>query len=159
LRNIHAILTKHILQKQQQGAFRKGNMFVVTKDGKIEYVAANPDIVGAEMEKLFHDIDVLLNATLNFNEVIYFASMLHLAFVKIHPFEDGNGRTARLLEKWFVAQKLGEKSWYIQSEKYYYTNHQTYYHHLSQLGLEYDELNYSKANLFVRMLPKSITEK
>ncbi|MBL0098191.1 MAG: Fic family protein [Bacteroidetes bacterium] len=35
--------------------------------------------------------------------------MIHLVFVKIHPLNDGNGRSARLIEKWFLAQKLGKK--------------------------------------------------
>ena len=62
---------------------------------------------------------------LTIEETFYFASMIHLMFVKIHPWNDGNGRSARLIEKWFLAQKLGEKAWYIQSEKNYYQNHQT----------------------------------
>ena len=43
LEQAHEQLTRHILQKSQQGKFRTGNMFVVTKDGRIEYVAAAPD--------------------------------------------------------------------------------------------------------------------
>ena len=39
----HAQLIKHILQQSQQGIFRKGNMFVISKDGKIEYVAETPE--------------------------------------------------------------------------------------------------------------------
>ncbi|WP_220392957.1 Fic family protein [Chitinophaga lutea] len=35
--------------------------------------------------------------------------MIHLVFVKIHPRADGNGRSARLLEKWFLAVKLGKR--------------------------------------------------
>lgn len=45
---------------------------------------------------------------------------LSQVFVKIHPWNDGNGRSARLLEKWFIAQKLGPKAWFLQSEKNYY---------------------------------------
>lgn len=128
-------------------------MFVLTKDGKIEYVAANPGKVKTEMQKLNDDIKMLLDTGLNFKEVLFFAAMIHLVFVKIHPFEDGNGRTARLLEKWFIAHKLGTKAWFIQSEKNYYSWHQTYYNNIRQLGLEYDELNYSKALPFLLMLP------
>ena len=82
--------------------------------------------------------------------------MVHLVFVKIHPFNDGNGRTARLLEKWFLAQKLGEKAWFIQSEKNYYHQHQTYYKNLRALGLEYPELDYTKTMPFLLMLPESL---
>jgi Fic family protein len=158
LEQTHALLTKHILQKAQQGKFRSGNMFVVTKEGKIEYVAASPDAVKTEMKKLYADIKLLLAAELNFKEVLFFASMIHLVFVKIHPFEDGNGRTSRLLEKWFIAQKLGAKAWFIQSEKNYYDKHQTYYTNIRRLGLEYEELKYSEALQFLLMLPASITQ-
>lgn len=155
LEKTHTLITRHILQKSQQGKLRTGNMFVVTNDGRIEYVAATPDKVEAEMERLFEDIKSLLLAELSFEEVFFFASMLHLFFVKIHPFQDGNGRMSRLLEKWFIAQKLGDNAWLIQSEKNYYVNHQTYYDYIRLLGLEYEELDYSKALPFLQMLPGS----
>lgn len=152
----HALLTKHILQKAQQGKLRKGNMFVVTKDGKIEYVAVSPEKVEEELNKLYKDISSLINCKLSFGEVLFFASLIHLVFVKIHPFEDGNGRTGRLLEKWFLSEKLGEKAWLIPSERNYYEQHQTYYNNLRKLGIEYEELEYSKALPFILMLASSI---
>ncbi|GIZ16581.1 Fic family protein [Capnocytophaga catalasegens] len=108
------------------------------------------------MEKLFHDIDVLIKKKPFLEEIFYFASFIHLIFVKIHPCNDGNGRTARLLEKWFLAQKLGEKAWFIQSEKMYFNNHHNYYQNIRKLGLEYTELDYSEALPFVLMLPTSL---
>ena len=131
-------------------------MYVTTNEGKIEYVAASPYIVHAEMNKLYADIEHLLSAHLSMQEVFYYASLLHLVFVKIHPFEDGNGRTGRLIEKWFLAEKLGEKAWLIQSEKNYYSKHQTYYNNIRLLGLEYEELDYPKALRFLMMLPQSL---
>lgn len=156
LKQAHQLLTKHILQKSRQGIYRTGKMYVLTKDGQIEYVAAAPAMVNPEMEKLYADIETLLPVNLPFEEVFFYASLLHLVFVKIHPFEDGNGRTARLLEKWFLAQKLGAKAWFIESERHYYEQHQTYYSHTRRLGLEYDELDYGEALDFLKMLPESI---
>ena len=101
---------------------------------------------------------MLLDEELNLQEVFFYASMIHLVFVKIHPWNDGNGRTGRLLEKWFLMQKLGEKAWYISSEKNYYKHHQTYYNNLRLLGLEYHELDYSKALPFLLMLPSSLKQ-
>ena len=159
LKQVHAQLTKHILKKEQQGKYRKGNMFVVAEDGKIEYVAAEPGKVKTEMKKLYADIEILLETDLSFDEVFFFASMLHLVFVKIHPFEDGNGRMSRLLEKWFLAQKLGSNAWFVQSERNYYDQYQIYYNNIRRLGLEYDELKYSEAMSFLQMLPGAINFK
>ena len=152
----HKLLSNHILAKNWQGKIRKQNMFVATPDGKIEYVATTPQEVETEMQKFYKDVDSLISAKLKIEDVFFYASLIHLVFVKIHPFNDGNGRTARLLEKWFLAQHLGEKAWFIQSEKYYYQNHQTYYNNLRALGLEYQSLDYNKALPFLLMLPSSL---
>ena len=106
--------------------------------------------------KFYADLELLLNSETSIEETFYYAAMIHLVFVKIHPWNDGNGRTARLLEKWFLAQKLGEKAWFVQSEKYYYQNHQAYNNNIRILGLEYDELDYSKSIPFLSMLANSV---
>ena len=149
----HKILSQHLIPKHQQGKYRIHNMYVTTPDGRIEYVAVSPYKVESEMNKFYHDIDLLLKETLSLGEVFFFASMIHLVFVKIHPWNDGNGRSARLTEKWFLSEKLGEKVWFLQSEKYYYQHHQDYYRNIRKLGFEYDELDYSKSLPFLLMLP------
>ncbi len=157
--NVHKILAKHVVAKYQQGKIRTENMYVTTPDGRIEYVAATPFEVKAEMMKFYADINILLEKNMDIDEVFFFASIIHLFFVKIHPFNDGNGRTGRLLEKWFISQKLGLKAWFIESERNYYNYHQTYYDNLRVLGLEYELLDYSKALPFLLMLPKSVLNK
>lgn len=152
----HKLLSKHIVATNWQGKFRNQNMYVTTSDGKIEYVAASPYEVEREMKKFYNDISVLLKEDLSIEEVFYFASFIHLIFVKIHPWNDGNGRTARLLEKWFLAQKLGNKAWFIQSEKMYYNQHNNYYKNIRLLGLEYPDLDYKQSLSFLLMLPTSL---
>ncbi|MBL7816202.1 MAG: Fic family protein [Saprospiraceae bacterium] len=72
-----------------------------------------------------NDISFLLSEQLSTIEKFYYAAVIHLLLLKIHPFNDGNGRTARLIEKWFLAEKLGEQAWFIPSEKYYYQTSMT----------------------------------
>lgn len=102
---------------------------------------------------------ILVKADLSFPETLCYASMIQLVFVKIHPFDDGNGRTARLLEKWGWAQKSGPNAWLVQSERNYYDNHQTYYNNIRRLGLYYEVLNYAEAMPFIQMLPNAINYK
>jgi Fic family protein len=156
LKEAHKLLSKNILDTPWQGNYRHQNMYVATEEGKIEYVAASPFIVSDEMIKFYSDLKILIDKKMSVEEVFYFASMIHLIFVKIHPWNDGNGRSARLCEKWFLSEKLGEKSWFVQSEKMYYLHHNEYYQNIRKIGLEYDELDYSMALPFALMLPKSL---
>ena len=93
---------------------------------------------------------------MSIEEVFYYASMIHLVFVKIHPWNDGNGRSARIIEKWFLAEKLGPWAWFVQSEKTYYQQHQTCYHNIRALGLELEGLDYTQDLPFLWMLSGSL---
>lgn len=61
----HSILSSGLLPKSQQGLIRTNPMFVINNDDQIEYVAAIPEIVKTELNKLFDDIVLLLNTDLN----------------------------------------------------------------------------------------------
>jgi Fic family protein len=151
----HKYISETIISESQyRGVIRDKNVGVFG-DGKKVYSGASKDIVEAEMTKLFADIKVLLDANLTVSETFYYASMLHLVFVKIHPFADGNGRSARLLEKWFLASKMGENAWFIQSEKLYQTRVKSYYKNVS-LGQSYDVVDYDFCLPFLLMLPMAL---
>ena len=154
----HSTLSSSLLPKSQQGLIRKNPMFVINSDDKIEYVAANPEIVKQELDKLFHDTEILIRSDLNPFEVFYYAALVHLVFVKIHPFQDGNGRTARLIEKWFLIEKIGQKASSVQLEKNYYKRLKDYYSNIKRVGLEYDELDYSRSLNFLLMTVLGIDE-
>ena len=107
------------------------------------------------MKYFFNSISTLLESKLTEEEVFYFASLIHLRFAHIHPFRDGNGRAARLLEKWFIAQKLGKEFWKIPSEEFYKNNQAKYYETIS-LGVNFYELNYDKCLSFLEILPNCL---
>jgi len=150
----HAILSKTLLIKSKQGKIRNEKVGVFGERGLV-YLAIEPELVKNETKKLFSEINNLIKKKFSMAESFYYAALMHLVFVKIHPFMDGNGRAARLLEKWFLAEKLGNRAWHIESEKYYYKNRNDYYHNV-HIGVNYHELNYEKSFTFLLMLPESL---
>jgi Fic family protein len=155
----HTLLAAHLLPNNKQGVCRTGNMLVMEhKTGKIQYEAAPFAEVKKLMSLFWEDIEKLKKENLSAIDVFYFAAFIHIVFVNIHPFEDGNGRAGRLLEKWFIAEKLGNKAWYLQSELNYYTNVNDYYKNLNKLGMFYEQLDYEKAIPFLLMLPNALKQ-
>jgi Fic family protein len=60
-----------------------------------------------------------------------FIATAHLEFVRIHPFMDGNGRTARLLETLLLAQHGWDARGLIALEPYYRANLAQYYNNIA----------------------------
>lgn len=159
VKKAHAILSSNLLPDKYQGQIRTNPMYVLNDKDQIEYVAASPYIVSKEFEKLFNEIEKLRDIELNSFEVFYYAALIHLVFVKIHPFQDGNGRTARLLEKWFLIEKFGMRANDIELEKNYWEHRSEYYQNIKKLGIEYDFLDYSQSLDFLLMTIESVKNK
>lgn len=70
---------------------------------RVHYVAPSPERVPMEMDKFI----AWFNRDENVSPVIR-SAVAHLWFVSIHPFEDGNGRLARILADMMLAR--GDKS-------------------------------------------------
>ena len=66
---------------------------------RVHYVAPSPDRVEAEMQRFIE----WFNSEKPVSPVIR-SAIVHLWFVSIHPFEDGNGRLARILGDMFLAR-------------------------------------------------------
>lgn len=150
----HKIFSETLLIKSKRGKYRIEQVGVFGKSG-LAYMAIEPEFVKQEMKTFFHDIEELISSGLSEKEVFYFASLIHLKFAHIHPFRDGNGRAARLLEKWFITEKLGRDYWKISTEEYYKLNQARYYETIN-LGVNYYELNYDKCLGFLEMLPNCL---
>ncbi|MBN2262438.1 MAG: Fic family protein [Prolixibacteraceae bacterium] len=154
LLNCHKIFSDTLLIRSKRGKYRIEQVGVFGKTG-LAYMAIEPEFVEKEMKMFFQDINELISTKLNETEVFYFASLIHIKLAHIHPFRDGNGRAARLIEKWFVAEKLGRDFWKVPSEEYYKKNQAKYYETIN-LGVNFYELNYDKCIDFLKMLPNCL---
>ena len=90
LKKIHGVMT--YLTVDESGEFRKGNEGVFDENGNCIHVCPPPEQVNELMKQLFKWME-------DNNGIIHpliLSSVFHYEFVFIHPFKDGNGRTARL---------------------------------------------------------------
>jgi len=148
----HAILSKGFISKGRQGVYRMEPIGVFSDHG-LEYLAVEPQFVNHEMYELFKVVSQLLTSRILPMEVFFWASWLHLMIVLIHPFSDGNGRIARLCEKWFLVRKLGTQMVFLSSEEYYFKERPNYYSAL-RLGANYWEADFSLSMPFLKLLPQ-----
>lgn len=151
----HKILSKSIQSFKIHRGKLRNQQIGIFGDGQMVYMGIDFKELKDEFSKLFHDINELIKRDLSYKEIFYYASMIHLLFEKIHPFMDGNGRTGRLIEKWFLREKIGENAWSIQSEKYYAEHRSVYYKNI-HIGPDYHAINLERSIPFLLMLPKAL---
>ena len=85
---LHRLFFKGI-DEEQAGIWRRVSIIVTGSD----YVFPAP----GELEGLMADLGRWMEEERDAMHPVRFAALLHLKFVTIHPFVDGNGRVARLL--------------------------------------------------------------
>jgi Fic family protein len=151
----HKILSKSILSFASHRGKLRNQQIGIYSEGKLVYMGIDFNDLKTEFSKLFFDIEELITSNLSYKEIFYFASMIHLLFEKLHPFMDGNGRAGRLLEKWFLSEKIGENAWSIQSEKYYAQNRSVYYKNI-HIGPDYYSIKLERCIPFLLMFPSSL---
>jgi len=88
IKQLHYLFFKNI-DETCAGVWRDKNIIVTGSD----YEFPAPD----ELEYLMNELGRWIESARNDMHPVRFAAMLHLKFVTIHPYIDGNGRVARLL--------------------------------------------------------------
>lgn len=96
IREIHKILLKGVRgQGKHPGEFRKGDVWIGpmgTVKEKARYLPPDATVVPELMEQLHK----FINNSENIHPLLA-CGIIHHRFEAIHPFEDGNGRTGRLI--------------------------------------------------------------
>ena len=129
---LHGILMRGLVESEKCGYFRKDDIYVVDDlgDGREKLRYKGPD--HTKVPFLINELlSWLIRAKKMDIHPIIKAAILHVEFVTIHPFTDGNGRMARLL----TATSLYLDNWdfrkIIVLEDYYNHNRLTYYNALN----------------------------
>lgn len=105
LLEIHKLISNHTMTEEAEGAFRKTNDVNVVDviDGEIIHHPPNEE----EIENLVKDLCNFFNEETEdpFIHPILKGCIIHFIVGFIHPFDDGNGRTARALFYWYLLRK------------------------------------------------------
>ena len=133
--DIHKGVLKGLIPESQRGRFRQEPVFVNNpKTGKPVYLP--PD--SQDVQNLMKDLVDFIKANSAKTDPLILAGIFHKQFVIIHPFTDGNGRTARLATKVLLAS-MGLDTFNLFSfENYYNKNVSRYFESVGVLGNYYD---------------------
>jgi Fic family protein len=82
------------------GLWRTGPIGVTASDGSLEY--RGPD--GDQVPQLMQEVVAWLAGGNRGSNVVVQAAMAHLNVVSVHPFRDGNGRIARIVQSLVLAR-------------------------------------------------------
>lgn len=134
--NIQKMVTNGLIGKQHLGRLREEP--VVVNDpytGNVVYIP--PDY--KDVKKMLNDLFEYIQKNNDIVDPLILAGVFHKQFVIIHPFIDGNGRTARLATKVLLA-KIGLNTFNLFSfENYYNKNVTKYFKEVGVFGDYYEE--------------------
>lgn len=125
IKQIHQLILKEI-DKENAGKFREVNVKITGS----KYLPPAPSFISG----LTKNFDSWLKDKKNQKNVIDYAALAHFKLVDVHPFIDGNGRTARLLMNLVLMNKGFPATIILKTDrrKYYQTLDQA---HQGKVGL------------------------
>jgi len=136
---IHKLVTDKTLPKNQSGFYRTGQVCVVSRrhgfPDRIIYTAPQAKRVPELMDNLIKWIEN--SEKENINPVVV-AGVVHQEIAAIHPFVDGNGRTARALAT-LILYKTGYDFRKLFALEDYYNKDRPFYYKAISMGENYDE--------------------
>lgn len=146
---IHKLVTDRTLPEEQSGYYRKGPVYVVRRrmgmPDETIYTAPDAKKVPQFMKDLIEWIQKSDKDAVN---PIIVAGIAHAEFAAIHPFADGNGRTARALATLILYQRGYDFRRIFAVEDYYNKDRPRYYKAINA-GRTYEE---RKPNYFTHWL-------
>lgn len=108
LLEIQALITNGTIKdKNDSGRFRKDEDNIVVQDavtGEVVYIPPKETVMEKELERLISYANTIEDET-DFVHPVLKAIILHFWLAYLHPFPDGNGRTARALFYWYLIKK------------------------------------------------------
>lgn len=138
LLEIHRLTVKDVLPDPSAGSYRKVRVVVGNpKTGKIAYTPPVPE----EVPFLTKSLLEWMNSEEAFDLLpAVQAGIAHYELARIHPFVDGNGRTARALATFILTKRGFDTKKFFALEEYYNENRPAYYSALANTDVKGGDL-------------------
>jgi Fic family protein len=129
IRSLHFMMLRHDMSRSP-GLWRPGPVFVHHEPtGQTVYEGPDAELVPGLVAELVSALQSADGAP-----ALVRAAMAHLNLVMIHPFRDGNGRMARILQSLVLAREGVLAPEFASIEEYLGRNTQAYYDVLAETG-------------------------
>lgn len=152
---IHKYTTRNVLPKEKSGRYRKESVYVVKRSiisTEVVYTCPNYKKVSELTSSLCSWINKVRKEKLS---PILIAGIAHAELAAIHPFVDGNGRTARLLATLILYTENYDFRKLFALDNYYNTNRPEYYRAI-HLGKDYGERSKSSLTDWLEYFVKGV---
>lgn len=125
---LHKMVIQGLVEKEKTGKFRPADVYVLDDLGDGREIVRFKAPPTEDVPKMITDLlDWLKKSKKQDVDPIIRAGILHLQFVTIHPFTDGNGRLARLLTQLQLYRDGWDFRKIIVLEDYYNRDRMSYY--------------------------------
>ena len=125
---LHKMVINGLVESSKTGKFRPADVYVVDDLGggkeKVRFRAPDATEVSDMISDLLEWLEGAKKASIH---PVVKAAILHLQFVTIHPFTDGNGRLARLLTQLQLYRDVWDFRKILVLEDYYNRDRMSYY--------------------------------
>lgn len=136
LKEIHTRTSYKILPDEEQGKIRTAQ--VIIRNRATGEVIFRPPPAVAVYSQLSEFFDWLNSPEGREHNTILRAGISHWELVRIHPFTDGNGRSARAMVLFLLFQEGYDVKKFFSIEQYYDQNPRDYYDALASVGGQRD---------------------
>lgn len=133
---LHQIITKDTLEDSSYyGQYRTGKQYVIVGNRRTGRVSFRPPVT-KEVPKLMDDLLSWINDNFKNNSInhVVQAGIGHYEFVRIHPFIDGNGRTARVLATLILIRNDFDIKRFFALDDFYNSDRPRYYQTLKNVN-------------------------
>ncbi len=137
LLKLHQNITHYTLEYTHlEGQYRTIPVYVVNNMGEVVFT---PPPANKVQQDVYNFIEWMNGNSGELNPVIA-AGLIHYEFVRIHPFVDGNGRTARALAALYLYLMKFDIDRFFTLDEYYDNNRSAYYKALNSVDPETEDL-------------------